>query len=106
MPKDYYIVLGVGRDANLNKIKKAYRRVAKKYHPDIRRSQESAEKFHEIREAYETLGDEAKRRRYDEELTRQGSEIRITRVPEVIESRRSLFDEMDRFFSRTDEFFE
>ncbi|MQY57867.1 DnaJ domain-containing protein [bacterium] len=57
MPKDYYIVLGVGRDANLNKIKKAYRRVAKKYHPDIRRSQESAEKFHEIREAYETLGD-------------------------------------------------
>ena len=106
MPKDYYIVMGVGRGTNLNKIKKAYRRVAKKYQPDITRSQESAEKFREIREAYETLGDEAKRRRYDEELTRQGSEIRITRVPEVIESRRSLFDEMDRFFSRTDEFFE
>jgi len=106
MPKDYYIVLGVGRDANLNKIKKAYRRIAKKYHPDIRGTQESAEKFREIREAYEILGDEAKRRRYDEELIRQRFEIRITRVPEVIESRRSMFDKMDRFFSQTDEFFE
>jgi curved DNA-binding protein CbpA len=68
--------------------------------------QEGAEKFREIREAYETLSDETKRRRYDEELARQGSEVRITRVPEIIESRRSLLDEIDRFFSRTDEYFE
>ena len=68
--------------------------------------QEGAEKFREIREAFETLGDEAKRGRNDEELARQGSEVRITRVPEIIESRRSQFDEIDRFFSRTDEFFE
>jgi molecular chaperone DnaJ len=106
MPKDYYLVLGISRGADLNKIKKAHRRVVKKHHPDVSALQEGAEKFREIREAYETLGDEVKRRRYDEELARQGSEVRITRVPEIIESRRSLLDEIDRFFSRTDEFFE
>jgi DnaJ-class molecular chaperone len=106
MPKDYYLVLGISRGADLNKIKKAYRSVAKKYYPDLSALHEGAEKFREIREAYETLGDEAKRRRYDEELARQRSELRITRVPEIIESRRSLYDEIDRFFSRTDEFFE
>ena len=60
MPKDYYIVLGVSRGADLNKIKKAYRVTAKKYHPDASASAESHEKFLELREAYETLVDEAK----------------------------------------------
>ena len=106
MPKYYYLVLGISRGADLNKIKKAHRRVVKKHHPHVSALQEDAEKFREIREAYETLADEMKRRRYDEELARQGSEVRITRVPEIIESRRSLLDELDRFFSRTDEFFE
>lgn len=78
MPKDYYIVLGVSRGTDIDKIKKAYRRVAKKYHPDIARSRESVEKFREIREAYETLGDEERRRRYDQELARRGSEIRLS----------------------------
>jgi molecular chaperone DnaJ len=106
MPEDYYIVLGVSRGADINKIKKAYRRVAKNYHPDVAHSKESAEKFQEIREAYETLGDEERRRRYDEELAQRGSEIRISRVPEIIEHRRSPLDDMERFFSRADEFFE
>jgi DnaJ-class molecular chaperone len=106
MPKDYYIVLGVSRGADIDKIKKAYRRVAKKYHPDIARSRESAEKFREIREAYETLGDEERRRRYDQELAQRGSEVRISRVPEVIERRRSPLGDMERFFSRADDFFE
>lgn len=107
MPKDYYIVLGVNRGANLNKIKKAYRTVSKKYHPDITQTKEGAERFLEIKEAYETLSDEAKRKRYDEELTAQGSELRISRVPETIEERRTPFDEMERWFSSfTDEFFE
>ena len=102
MPKDYYLVLGISRGADLNKIKKAHRRVVKKHHPDVSALQEGAEKFREIREAFEALGGEAKRRRYDEELAIQGSEVKITRVPEIIESRRSLLDEIDRFFSSTD----
>ena len=107
MPKDYYIVLGVDRGANLKKIKKAYRTVIKKYHPDITRTKESTARFLEIREAYETLSDEVKRKRYDEELAGQGSELRISRVPETIVGRRTLFDEMEGFFSSfTDDFFE
>ena len=62
MPKDYYIVLGVNRGANLNKIKKAYRTVIKKYHPDITPTQESTERFLEIKEAYENLSDEGRGR--------------------------------------------
>jgi len=107
MSKDYYIVLGVNRGANLNKIKKAYRTVIKKYHPDITHTKESTARFLEIKEAYEILSDEAKRKRYDEELAGQGSELRISRVPEIIERRRSLFDKRERgFFSITDDFFE
>ena len=107
MPKDYYIVLGVSRGATLNKIKKAYRTVSKKYHPDISHSKESAERFLEIKEAYETLSDEAKRKTYDQDLAAQGSGLRISRVPETIERRRNPFDEMERWFSSfTDDFFE
>ena len=54
MHRDYYIVLGVSRGADLKKIKKAYRTVVKKYHPDATHSHESGEKFREIREAYDT----------------------------------------------------
>jgi molecular chaperone DnaJ len=107
VPKDYYIVLGVSRSADLNRIKKAYRTVAKKYHPDASHSQESTEKFREIREAYETLSNEAKREEYDRELERQGSEIRISSVPEAIERKRSLLDEIESLFSSSaDDFFE
>jgi molecular chaperone DnaJ len=106
MPKDYYIVLGVGRGADLNKIKKAYRVIAKKVHPDASTCGESHEKFLEIREAYETLADEEKRRKYDEELAKQGRELKITRIPEEIHSRRrSALQEMDRTYSFVDEFF-
>ena len=107
MPRDYYIVLGVSRGADLKRIKKAYRTVVKKYHPDASHTQESAKKFREIREAYETLSNAVKREKYDQELERQGSEIRITRVPEAIERKRSLFDDIERVFSSSaDDFFE
>jgi molecular chaperone DnaJ len=106
MPKDYYLVLGVSRRANLNKIRKAYRAVAKQYHPDMTHSPESTERFREIKEAYETLGDERKRRRYDEELARQGSPVRITKVPDIIQRKRSVFDSAAHFFSHVDEFFQ
>ena len=107
MPKDYYIVLGVNRGADLKRIKKAYRAVAKKYHPDATRSNETAKNFLEIKEAYETLSDEARRKKYDLELERQGSNIRITNASEIIDKRRSLFDEIESVFSTsTDDFFE
>ncbi len=64
--KDYYEVLGLARDANTDQIKKAYRRLAHKFHPD-RNAESSAEtRFKEAAEAYEVLSDPAKRQRYDQ----------------------------------------
>ena len=105
MSKDYYIVLGLSRSADVNRIKKAYRTVAKKYHPDICELPESKERFQEIKEAYETLADERKRRQYDQELANQKSDFRITRVPQRVERRRSVFREMNSVFSSADDFF-
>jgi DnaJ-class molecular chaperone len=107
MPKDYYVVLGISRGANLNKIKRAYRKVVKEVHPDVTGSEEDAERFREVKEAYETLADEARRSAYDRELSREGSPLRVTRVPQRVERRRSFMDEMNRAFSTlVDDFFE
>ena len=65
--RDYYEVLGVGKDASADEIKKAYRKSAMKYHPDRNPGdKEAEEKFKEIGEAYEVLSDEGKRSRYDQ----------------------------------------
>ena len=64
--KDYYKILGVSRNATQDDIKKAYRRLAKKYHPDANQGNKEAEqKFKEINEAYQVLGDQEKRKKYD-----------------------------------------
>ena len=105
MAEDYYFVLGVSRGADLKRIKKAYRRVAKRYHPDVTRTKETAERFLEVKEAYETLGNEERRRQYDQELAKKGLELRITKVPEIIERRTTTGDEMEKIFSDTDDFF-
>ena len=65
--KDYYASLGVSRLASAEDIKKAFRKLARKYHPDVAKDKKTAEeKFKEINEAHEVLGDPQKRKRYDE----------------------------------------
>lgn len=65
--RDYYEVLGVSRDADENTIKKAYRKLAKKYHPDTGgNSSGEEEKFKEVTEAYAVLSDKEKRKLYDQ----------------------------------------
>src|SRR6478736_4126810 len=65
--KDYYAVLGVPRTASDADLKKAFRKLAREYHPDVAKDKKRAEeKFKEINEAYEVLGDPAKRKQYDQ----------------------------------------
>ncbi len=79
--KDYYRILGVALYATENEIKSAYRKMAKKYHPDAHPGDRECErKFREINEAYGVLGDPGKRKRYDAENNR--SKTRDSR-PEV-----------------------
>lgn len=67
MKKDYYDILGVARNASASDIKKAYRKLAKKYHPDSNEGDEyAASRFKEVNEAYDVLGDEKKKKMYDQ----------------------------------------
>src|ERR1700754_1272122 len=63
--KDYYKILGVARGAGDDEIKKAYRKLARKYHPDVSKETNAKEKFQDVAEAYETLKDKDKRAAYD-----------------------------------------
>ncbi len=63
--QDYYETLGVPRDASAEDIRRAYRKLARKYHPDVNKEPESEDRFKQISEAYEVLRDEDKRARYD-----------------------------------------
>src|SRR4051812_10332408 len=76
--RDYYEVLGVGKSASTDEIKKAYRKMAMQFHPDKNPDKSAEEKFKEASEAYEVLGDADKRKRYDQfghEGLRQGVDV-------------------------------
>src|ERR1700710_2996021 len=65
MAADYYKVLGVDKKASQEDIKKAYRKLARKYHPDTNKDAGAEDRFKQISEAYDTLGDPEKRKKYD-----------------------------------------
>jgi curved DNA-binding protein len=75
--KDYYKIMGVGREASADEIKRAYRKLARKYHPDVSKEKDAEERFKEIGEAYEVLRDPEKRAAYDAlGLRKPGEEFR------------------------------
>lgn len=78
MSHDFYVVLGVSRDADLDQIKRAYRKLVKRYHPDTSESQ--PEKFLQLQQAYETLRDEHSRREHDQ-TTGRPVEVQVRRGP-------------------------
>jgi DnaJ-class molecular chaperone len=102
--KDLYRILGVNQKADSAKIKKAYRRAAKKYHPDV--SPKGEEKFKEVQEAYETLSDPEKKAIYDREISlRSVPRPSSYNYSQPLRTRpSSLFDEIDRFFSTFEDF--
>ena len=66
MAKDLYDVLGIQKGANEQEIKRAYRRLAREYHPDVNKAKGADEKFKEVQSAYDVLSDPQKRSRYDQ----------------------------------------
>lgn len=64
--RDYYEVLGISEGSSKEEVKKAYRKLARKYHPDVNKEEDAADKFKEAKEAYEVLSDEQKRAQYDQ----------------------------------------
>jgi curved DNA-binding protein CbpA len=87
---DYYVVLGIAEDADEDTIRRAFRALARRYHPDVGAGS-SAVEFQRAREAYETLVDPERRRRYDRQLrTSRPRRVVIRQVHEVVVSRPSV----------------
>lgn len=98
--KDYYDILDVSPDADKPAIKKAYRRLARKYHPDVSSEHDAEKRFKEVSEAYEVLGDDQKRAEYDQ-LRKYGRRGESFTPPPGWESRAGGFDggDFSEFFS-------
>lgn len=82
MAEDYYQILGVGRDASAADIQKAYRKLARKYHPDVSKESHAEERFKELGEAYEVLKDPDKRAAYDRIASGRRHGERFTAPPD------------------------
>lgn len=104
MRKDYYMVLGISKNADLSKIKKAYRKIVKDFHPDIAISA-NCEKFREITEAYETLIDDEKRKQHDMKLNRSQTPVTHAHPTEFVRNHTPFIDEFFSLFSPVDDFF-
>jgi curved DNA-binding protein len=95
--KDYYAILGVARDASPEEIKKAYRRLARKYHPDVSKEPDAEERFKEVAEAYQALSDPDKRAAYDQ-LGRHASGQEFQPPPDWAErfaGAQTIFEDLD-----------
>lgn len=88
--RDYYAILGVASDADEQEIKRAYRRLARRYHPDVSAEPQAAERFHEIQEAYELLNDAVQREAYDHWRRQQGLDRPLPLVLRVTPSQSSV----------------
>ena len=100
--KDYYAILGVKPEDDKKAIKTAYRRLARKYHPDVSQEHDSEKKFKDVSEAYEVLGNDDKRAEY-EQLCKHGQQGQSFTPPPGWESHRASFGEGSGDFS---DFFE
>ena len=97
MKKNFYRILGINQEADPAKIKRAYRRAAKRYHPDI--SPKNEEKFRQVQTAYETLSDPQKKSTYDEQFTKQPAHDARSYAPaDLAPSSLPIFDEIERIF--------
>lgn len=99
---DYYKILGVSEQAEEEQIKQAYRRLAKKYHPDLNpNNPEAEEKFKNVVEAYETLGDADKRKEYDLKRKKTGTDRKHESTASAKAPGRNMADftkDMEKYF--------
>lgn len=104
---NYYLALGIEKDADLNKIKKAYRICCKKYHSDMSPDKQKKQEFLTIQKAYETLSNEEKRRRYDLELENQKQHIPAQMNQDIFQNQKTFWNKhIMKFSSILDHFFE
>lgn len=94
--KDYYKILGIEKQASPEQVKKAYRKLAKQYHPDVvKDDKEKQERMYAIQEAYECLGDSERRKKYDSEYLKKNNSKSNAKPSEQKSSDMSPFE---RFF--------